>query len=214
MAAPLEGLHEAAVRLRADSTAIIAALEERFPEPPLYPADPEERRRALALEDWFDEELGPYIRLWAFHLLRQERETFSEAAAVAAPELFARMPRTFTAFARAFTAVRYGAANAGRAERAGEKVLAALDRLDAELGDEEYLVGDRFTVADLTAAALFFPLVLPPEGPLAIDVPPDRFQEFRQPLMERRGYRWVEEMFRRHRRAAPTEARAAASTAR
>ena len=27
---------------------------------PLYPEDPEERRRALELEDWFDEELGPH----------------------------------------------------------------------------------------------------------------------------------------------------------
>src|SRR3954465_8142040 len=34
-----------------DSTAIIAELERRFPEPPLYPADPEERARALALEE-------------------------------------------------------------------------------------------------------------------------------------------------------------------
>src|SRR5438094_4691592 len=33
-----------------DSTAIIARLEERFPEPPLYPADPDDRRRALELE--------------------------------------------------------------------------------------------------------------------------------------------------------------------
>ncbi len=54
-----------------DSTEIIAALEERFPEPPLYPADPEQRRRALELEDFFDEELGPHLRLLAFHELRQ-----------------------------------------------------------------------------------------------------------------------------------------------
>ena len=32
-----------------DSTAVIAALEERYPEPPLYPEDPAERARAL---DW------------------------------------------------------------------------------------------------------------------------------------------------------------------
>ena len=46
-------------------------------------------------------------------------------------------------------------------------MLAALDRLDDELGGGEYLVGDRFTVADLTAAALFYPLVPPPGGPAA-----------------------------------------------
>src|SRR3712207_2859225 len=34
-----------------DSTAIIAALEQLYPEPPLYPADPGERARALEVED-------------------------------------------------------------------------------------------------------------------------------------------------------------------
>src|SRR2546423_7210816 len=32
-----------------DSSRIIAALEEDYPEPPLYPADPDERRKALEL---------------------------------------------------------------------------------------------------------------------------------------------------------------------
>jgi glutathione S-transferase len=34
-----------------DSTATIAALEQRQPEPALYPKDPAQRRRALELED-------------------------------------------------------------------------------------------------------------------------------------------------------------------
>jgi glutathione S-transferase len=50
-----------------DSTEIIGALERRHPEPPLYPEDPVERRRALDLEDYFDEELGPPLRLLGFH---------------------------------------------------------------------------------------------------------------------------------------------------
>jgi glutathione S-transferase len=45
-----------------DSTRIIAALEEHYPEPPLYPADAAARERALALEDYFDEQLGPALR--------------------------------------------------------------------------------------------------------------------------------------------------------
>ena len=45
-----------------DSTRIIAALEERWPEPPLYPLDAAQRQRALELEEFFDEELGPHIR--------------------------------------------------------------------------------------------------------------------------------------------------------
>src|SRR5439155_13497021 len=51
------------------SSRIIAALEEAFPDPPLYPREEAERRRALELEDFFDVELGPHIRPLAFYLL-------------------------------------------------------------------------------------------------------------------------------------------------
>ena len=82
-------------------------------------------------------------------------------------------------------------------------MLAALDRLEAELGDGEYLVGDRFSVADLTAASLFYPLASPAEGPLDPDsLSAKGFEEFRAPLESRRGVEWVREMFRRHRRPA------------
>ena len=94
-----------------------------------------------------------------------------------------------------------------RAELARAKILAAFDRLEAELGSGEYLVGDRFTVADLTAASLLYPLVQPPEGP-SLPPPPEGFERFRAPLRERPGYRWVQEMFRRHRKPAPTPAAA------
>src|SRR5919198_5259128 len=45
-----------------DSTKIIEEIERRWPEPALYPADPEERRSALDLEDYFDEQCGPDAR--------------------------------------------------------------------------------------------------------------------------------------------------------
>src|SRR5438046_8894474 len=45
-----------------DSTHIIAALEQRYPEPPLYPGDADARQRALALEAYFDQQLGPALR--------------------------------------------------------------------------------------------------------------------------------------------------------
>ena len=48
-------------RAIADSTRVIAALEEHYPEPPLYPVDTVTRQRALALEDDLDEMLGPAL---------------------------------------------------------------------------------------------------------------------------------------------------------
>ena len=194
-----------------DSTAIVAALEERFPEPPLYPADIAERRRALELEEFFDEELGPYVRQLAWYEFGNDPESFARLMEQTAPKPIAKFSRPTAAYARAYTALRFRAADAGRAEESRAKVLAGLDRLEAELGDGEYLVGERFSVADLTAASLFYPLALPEEGPLNAESPSAKgFDEFRAPLEERRGVKWVKEMFRRHRKPAKALSRRSA----
>jgi glutathione S-transferase len=186
-----------------DSTEIIAALEERHPERPLYPADPEQRRRALELEDFFDEELGPHIRLLAFHELGKDPERFEAVIARTTPGPVARLGSGAVTYARTYTGLRFGVRDEEAAEIARGKIVAALDRLEAELGSGEYLAGDSFSVADLSAAALFFPLVLPEEGPVPTDEPaPAGIESFRAPLQERPGYRWIEETFRKHRRAS------------
>jgi glutathione S-transferase len=188
----------------ADSTAIIAALERRFPDPPLYPDDPLARRRALELEEFFDEELGEHVRLLAFHEATKDPATVERFTVDLLPDRLAAVGPVRAGamrFFSTFTELRYGVKSDRRAELAKAKVLAALDRLEAELGDAEYLVGDRFTVADLTAAALFYPLVLPPEAP-SLPAPPAGLERFRAPLEERPGYEWVARMFRKHRRPA------------
>ncbi len=185
-----------------DSTAIIAALEDACPDPPLYPADPDERRRALELEDWFDERLGPDIRQFVFHALRGEQELFDDLASSQIPVPLRRYRRLAGAYGRGFTALRYQTASDHRADDALRGVTAAFDHLESELGDRQYLVGDRFTVADLTAAALLYPLVLPPEGPLQMESP-TAVARVQASLVDRRGYRWAQEMFARHRRAEP-----------
>lgn len=195
-----------------DSTAIIAALEERYPEPPLYPEDPEQRRHALELEDFFDEELGPHIRLLVFHELGNDPERFAKLMAGTAPGPLARMSRPAATYARTYTGLRFGVRSPEAAEHARAKVLAALDRLDRELDSNDYLAGESFSVADLTAASLFYPLVLPTEGPLPADEePPAGIERFRGPLKKRRGYQWVEEMFHRHRKPARAGAPAVVS---
>jgi glutathione S-transferase len=192
-------------RTIADSTAVLAALEEAFPEPALYPADRAQRARALELEDFFDEELGPYLRVLPFYELMQEPETFAQVASEAVPGLLGRAKPLIGAYARAYTSVRWNANSEDGATIARAKVVTALDRLEAELlaNGGDYLVGESFSVADLTAASLFYLLVLPPEGPIAQSSPTAAgFERFREGLRGRPGYLWVEEMFRRHRKPA------------
>jgi len=189
-----------------DSTAIIAALERRFPEPSLYPSDEAERRRALELEDWFDEEVGPHMRLLAWHELTRDRERLEDLVATQVPAATGRGRRLAAAGARSFVNRRYGVDSEAAAELARRKVAEALDRIESEL-DGDYLVGECFSVADLTAAALLYPIVMPPEGP-RLPGGPEALERFRGQFAERRAYRWIEDTYRRHRRAGTVEAAA------
>jgi glutathione S-transferase len=147
-----------------DSTRIIAELERRRPKPPLYPADPGERRRALEIEEFFDEEFGPYARqLVLYHLLPDPRlllGTFdSDLRGV---RLF--RARAMYPLIRRRVVSGFGIDEAGIA-LAVKKCRAAGERFKAELQPSGYLVGDGFTVADLTVAALVSPLIAPEQFP-------------------------------------------------
>jgi glutathione S-transferase len=194
-------------RTYADSTDIVAALEQRWPDPPLYPADPEHHRRALELEDFFDEEVGPYTRLYAWHEITRDPDIAARLLREDLPGPMKGAARAAVPVAGAFLQLRYGVKSGEAAAEARTKIEAGFDHLEAELGDREYLVGDSFTVADLTAAALLYPTVLPPEGPPLPD-PPAAYREFQAEFADRRGFKYVEEMFARHRKAAPAPAAA------
>jgi glutathione S-transferase len=182
-----------------DSTDIVAWLESASPARSLYPADADEKVRALELEDWFDENVGPAARQWCFSALLTEpeaRAAFAVKQTEWAP--FEVPSAVFWPVAKLFMDARYSTGDSVGVEESRVRLLEGLDRLEAELGGGSYLVGDRFSVADLAAAALFYPLVLPPEGPWH---PPltAAFEAFQSTVRERPGFRWVEATFRRHR---------------
>ena len=74
-----------------------------------------------------------------------------------------------------------------------------VDRIEAELQPSGYLVGDRFSVADLTAAALMTPLLAPPGRPYVPATTPQASLDLRAELEARPGGAWVTEMYTRHR---------------
>ena len=183
-----------------DSTAIIAALEEYRPDPPLYPDDPADRERALALEDRFDEELAPAVRrlMW-FHTLPDTDATAAALFTEPSPGR-ERLMRTTAPVTRRAVAADYGASAEGAAT-AWATILETMDLLEAEVGPSGYLVGDRFGVADLAGAALFTPLIAPPQRPYApVSIAP-ALVPLREELTGRPGGRWVLDMYAEHRGA-------------
>ena len=137
---------------------------------------------------------------------------FAEVAAAAVPGPLGRAKGLVGLYARAYTGLRFGVRDRVAATAAREQILAALARLEAELeanGGGEFLVGERLSVADITAASLFYPVVGPDEGPLPADSPtPPALESFREGIRDRPGYVWVEETFRRHRFPARSAATA------
>ena len=182
-----------------DSADIADALEKRYPDPPLYPEDPEERSRALELERYFDEELGPDIRrVFFLHMLAEVphelRDTYTLSAGRLAKGAYDVLwPVTEIGMRRSMEVTPEAA------ERSTARTVAALDRIEAELGDGEYLVGDRFGIADLTAASLLFPLLRPPEFQYAYPPAAPGLEALRAELGGRPAYRWALEMWHRHR---------------
>jgi glutathione S-transferase len=182
-----------------DSTRIIAAIEERWPKPPLYPDDLSQRRRALELEEFFDEELGPHIRRASYFELLPQPDAVVPLFAQGQPLPARVLVRAAFPLLRAVMR-RKLEINADAARESRRRTAAAMDRLEEELQPSGYLVGDSFTVADLTAAALFYPVVRPPEFPYpSVTDAPTGAREFLDPLARRPGGRWVAEMYRHHR---------------
>ena len=182
-----------------DSTRIIATLEERQPEPGLYPKDPEERRRALDLEGYLDEHAGHDMRRVGFWEARDETEFGLDFMTVDQPPMARHVLRATLPIGWRYVRRRYGF-DEESFQRSKLVLVAALDRIESERNGRSYLVGESFTVADLTAAALLWPMVWPPEYPYRLPEPPP--SEFRESVAGHPALGWITGIWQRHRGAS------------
>ncbi len=182
-----------------DSTRIIAALEEVFPNPPLYPRDAALRRRALELEDFFDEELGPHARRLFFVACLPHTVYMAHVFDAEENFLSRWLYRGLLALMKSRLSRRMRL-DPESVENSRQKVQQALSRLEQEIQPSGYLVGDDFSVADLTAAAMLSVVARPPERQ---DLPsrprPRTLQELENQFKDRPAYKWVRDIYRRHR---------------
>jgi glutathione S-transferase len=186
-------------RVIPDSTAIIAALEAAIPTPRLYPAAPAERAQALAIEEECDEILGPAVRRLVYHAIlpdpawciRLMSEPLDPAGLAQFEAMFPMVEQVIRA--------EMGIDDAGAAQ-SGADLARMLDRLATLRSDRPYLVGEAFSVADLTAAALLSPLLAPPEFPYPDPQPsPIALRALRAGLVPHPTCAWAATIYRQHR---------------
>lgn len=151
-----------------DSTDILRYADARAPvDRKLYPTDPEQRKQVDDLEEQFDLKLGPHARRVAYHLLLPLGRKIVEPLRghVPAWEL-AAFQLTFPVIVGL---IRKGLKiNAEKSAQSQARVLAQFDDVAKRLEGHNYLVGDQFSAADLTFAALATPLLAIAEVPVPL----------------------------------------------
>lgn len=111
-----------------EAIVICQYLEERYPDPPLFGATPEER----ALVSMWNAKIEQQGLCAAADALRNFARGF-KGKAVSGPDSYEQIPEL--------------------AERGRQRAAQFFYRLEGQLAESRYVVGDRFTVADITALA-------------------------------------------------------------
>lgn len=190
-------------RVVAGSAAILEELERLAPEPALVPQDPELRRRALEIQAHFDAEVGTRTRRALFAVMLDDHDYFCRVFSQHRSAPVRALYRAFFPLAAPVVRRGIGLAVPGAADEALAGVAAALDLVAKESAATGHLVGDRFTIADLTAASLLAVLVEldHPDMDRPRPAPPAVARFFAQ--FERHpAIAWVREQYRRYRPAS------------
>ncbi|MEM7151525.1 MAG: glutathione S-transferase family protein [Myxococcota bacterium] len=143
-----------------DSALIVRYLDDRFStaETTLYP--PEHEAEIVEIERRVSERIGPHARRVAyFHLLQR-----SDLMVAMARDNVGRIQATLFRVLRPLLTAALKLVlriDPRRVESSMQVIREEIARLDEHLGSRRYLVGDRFTAADLSTACMLAPAIIP-----------------------------------------------------
>jgi glutathione S-transferase len=182
------------------SARILAALEERYPEPALFPRDATERSRALEIERRFDEDWTPRMRRAVVATMLDEPAYFARTYAADRGPLARTLYRLAVPLAAGAFRRANGITSAASIEDGFDAAREALDFIAQETGPSGYLIGERFTVADLVAAAHLSHLCDLTHPDVERPLPHGRgVASWMLAWHDHVGTRWVKTMYQRHR---------------
>jgi glutathione S-transferase len=189
-----------------DSTEIIHYLDRKYPEKPLTPAPENLKKEATQLEEYFDQEVGVHLRRYFYFYVLEDRRLAASlllrgASAYGRPLYFFIYPVLKRLMKKAMNI--YPAP----AQESEKRLHEALEKLDRRVQKGRFLVGDRFSRADLTAASLLAPLCTPPEHDFTwppVESMPGPLVSFRRDYEKESFFQWVLEIYRDYRRNKPS----------
>lgn len=181
------------------STEIIDYLERKYPAYPLTPMDADERRICLETERVMDERLGESIRRILYYRLLAYPDFMRYCFTHPMPQWKQLMFRLLYPMLRDRIYQTY-VVSAARVEQARREFDAAMDDIESMLEGRQYLVGGRFTRADLAVASMLSLLVMPLEHPFPWrEIPDPEMRGFYDEYRDHPVSEWVRKIYRGHR---------------
>lgn len=140
-----------------NSSGIIDYLDQQFPESSLTPADQAQKQEALDWEAFADEQLGIPVRMVCYNVLLDHPDLLMPIFTAGGPwygrfimpVLYPKLSKTMRSKMKL---------DQRTSQIALKQLSRAVEKLDARLQGRQFLVGDRFTRADLAVASLLAPL--------------------------------------------------------
>lgn len=182
------------------SAQIIDHLEQISTERPLYPTDPDQLKEALEWQSRLDSELGPAVRTVVFSVFVEEPGFLARTFASNKPWLSRSLYRLMIPALLPIIKKANGADSDENIMACQKTVDEYLAEIAARINDNPYLVGDQFSVADLTAAALIAPLVQLEHPDMKRPTPiPQTMQSLLRAYEQHPTIQWVKKLYDQHR---------------
>jgi len=187
-------------RAIAGSAAILDELERRFPDPPLLPADDATRRRVADIQKRFDEGWTPRMRRAVVASMLENASYFARAFGADHGPLAQRLYAAILPLGRGPIRKGNGITSPESVADGFDAAREALDFVVAETKETGYLVGGRFSLADLIVASHLAITCDPPHPDMERPFPHCRgVSSWLLAWHDHPGTAWVKAMYAKHR---------------
>lgn len=185
------------------SARILDWIEARYPDPPIEPGNAAARERAREIERRFDRDLTPRMRRALLAAMLTDAGYFTGVFGGAHGPGARRAYRAALPLVKPLVRAGNGIKGQASIDDSKRAIAEAMDLVARAIGPGGYLIGDRFTRADLAAAAHLAIIVEPDHPDTSRPRPrPAAVEALLAPWVEHPAAAWAREMYRRHRPGA------------